>query len=157
MIGNDVVDLQLAAMESDPKRKGFLDKLFTSAEQAAIANSPDPETTVWVLWSMKEAAYKIFNRQTGTRAFMPLRLETKILHDGDGEVRCGVTVYYTQTTLDNGIIYTVAVNDPNNFSVVAEAGYDEVIKDIRGLPYVNGKQASVSHHGKSVKAVFLQY
>lgn len=157
MIGNDVVDLQLAAIESNPKRKGFLDKLFTPSEQTTITNSPDPETTVWVLWSMKEAAYKIYNRQTGTRAFMPLRLETKILQDGDGEVRCGMTVYYTQTTLDNNIIHTIAVTDRNNFSAVAETGYDEVIKDNQGLPYVKGKPASVSHHGKSVKAVFLQY
>jgi hypothetical protein len=33
MIGNDVVDLALAQKESNWKRKGFLNKLFTSVEQ----------------------------------------------------------------------------------------------------------------------------
>ena len=39
MIGNDVVDLKLAATESNWKRKGYLDKLFSVAEQEYIFNA----------------------------------------------------------------------------------------------------------------------
>ena len=33
MIGNDIVDLDLARKESNWKRKGFLDKIFSLQEQ----------------------------------------------------------------------------------------------------------------------------
>jgi phosphopantetheinyl transferase (holo-ACP synthase) len=62
MIGNDIVDLSLAPKESNWKRKGFLDKIFTKNEQLRIIKSDNPENMVWNLWTRKEAAYKIFNR-----------------------------------------------------------------------------------------------
>jgi phosphopantetheinyl transferase (holo-ACP synthase) len=74
MIGNDIVDLALARKESNWQRKGFLDKIFTKKEQLQIVTAQNPETMVWNLWSRKEAVYKIYNRETGIRAFIPLEL-----------------------------------------------------------------------------------
>ncbi len=59
MIGNDVVDLALAKVESNWQRKGYLDKLFTTKEQNLIFCSENPTIMVWILWSRKEAVYKI--------------------------------------------------------------------------------------------------
>ena len=42
MIGNDIVDLQLAKKQSNWQRKGFLDKQFTVSEQEEIARSKNP-------------------------------------------------------------------------------------------------------------------
>ena len=39
MIGNDIVDLALAQKESNWKRKGFLNKIFTEKEQLLILNA----------------------------------------------------------------------------------------------------------------------
>ena len=75
MIGNDIVDLTLARRESNWKRSGFLDKIFTKRELLLILNTQNPEHMVWDFWSRKEAAYKIYNRQTGVRAFIALQLE----------------------------------------------------------------------------------
>ena len=72
MIGNDIVDLELARKESNWKRKGFLDKIFAKNEQLLIFNAENPDTMVWNLWSRKEAAYKIYNRQTQIRGYFPL-------------------------------------------------------------------------------------
>ena len=36
MIGNDIIDLDVAKTESNWKRKGFLDKIFTANEQFQI-------------------------------------------------------------------------------------------------------------------------
>ena len=71
MIGNDVVDIQLAKIESNWQRKGYLDKIFTENEQIYISNSLEPDIAVWNLWTRKEAAYKIWNTQTGLRKFNP--------------------------------------------------------------------------------------
>ena len=59
-IGNDIVDLELAKAQNNWKRKGFLEKLFTKKEQEKIINSNNPFLTIWLFWSMKEAAYKCY-------------------------------------------------------------------------------------------------
>ena len=121
MIGNDIVDIVQARKESNWQRKGFLQKIFTANEQLLIAQSTTPEITVWLLWSMKEAAYKIYNRQTTIRAFIPTKLECCLLSDNvttkTGRVLCFGTMYYTKSTVMNDVIHTIAVSylkDLNN-------------------------------------------
>ena len=52
MIGNDVVDLELALKKSNWKRKGYLDKVFTKYEQLRIIKSDNPNNMIWNLWSI---------------------------------------------------------------------------------------------------------
>lgn len=165
MIGNDVVDLALARKESNWKRKGFLDKLFTPKEQSLIANSQNPETTVWNLWSRKEAAYKIYNRQTQIRAFIPLQLECFDLEQQDGsiygKVLCYDHVYFTKTTIASDCIETIAVLQSTDFDTVKYLSSTESSIKINGIPnYFNpDKQAmqpmSKSHHGRYERRVTL--
>ncbi|UBZ06578.1 4'-phosphopantetheinyl transferase superfamily protein [Salegentibacter mishustinae] len=63
MIGNDIVDLNLARLQSNWERHGYLQKLFTEEEQKFIINSNNQELNVWLLWSMKEAVYKAVQRK----------------------------------------------------------------------------------------------
>lgn len=74
MIGNDIIDLDQARRESNWRRNGFLNKLFTPHEQLLIQSASDPDVMVWLLWSMKESAYKIAVRETGYRFFAPQKL-----------------------------------------------------------------------------------
>ena len=103
MIGNDIVDLALSQKESNWKRKGFLDKIFTRNEQLLILNAKNPDVMVWNLWSRKEAAYKIYNRQTKVRGYFPLQLECFDLDCNDtitfGKVVIHHYVYYTKTVI----------------------------------------------------------
>ena len=69
MIGNDIVDLKQAAKDSSWKRPRFLDKIFTPREQQLIWSAKDQDQMVWLLWSMKEAAYKVNVQQFGKRFF----------------------------------------------------------------------------------------
>ena len=82
MIGNDLVDLKLANIQSNWQRKGFLDKLFTPKEQVYILNADNPFETVWLLWSMKESAYKLYLQQGATRFFNPLKVNCEIFSVG---------------------------------------------------------------------------
>lgn len=63
MIGNDIVDLNLARHQSNWERYGYLQKLFTEDEQKFIINSNNQELNVWLFWSMKEAVYKAVQRK----------------------------------------------------------------------------------------------
>jgi len=108
MTGNDIVDIKLAAAESNWKRKGFLDKIFTLHEQQYISDAALPHEMVWKLWTMKESAYKIYTRQFGGRFFAPQQFCCTILTETTGLVAYNNTSYQTITVIAKDYIYSIA-------------------------------------------------
>lgn len=166
MIGNDVVDISQSRLESNWQRPGFIQKIFTDDEQRCITNTNDPEILIWSLWSMKEAAYKIYNRQTGIRKYIPKKLECTILYKGNtyctGQVICFDNLYYTKTLITNDSIHTIAVTSLSNLNNVIETDKKSILKNKFGLPYLfDGSKTiyqdvSVSNHGRFEKTVTLR-
>ena len=117
MIGNDLVDLKLAAKQSNWQRKGFLDKLFTPIEQEYILNSDNPFKTVWLLWSMKESAYKAYLQMHNERFFAPKNLTCNLTSKNKGTVLINNTLFFTESEIGEAFIYTVAFtkNHENKF------------------------------------------
>lgn len=161
MIGNDIVDLHLAQKESNWKRRGFLDKIFSSEEQKMILSSENQELMVWNLWSRKEACYKIYNRQTGIRGFFPLRLECNYNDKNTGTVSVDKYVYFTQTEISNNYIYTVAVSEKKYFKQIKNLNSTAFVKKEHGIPYLldpNSKlilPVSITHHGRFQKIISI--
>ncbi|MGV3459374.1 MAG: 4'-phosphopantetheinyl transferase family protein [Flavobacterium sp.] len=161
MIGNDVVDIAAARKESNIWRKGWQEKLFTVGEQTYISQSSDAERAVWLLWSMKEAAYKAWNRQTGIRAFIPQKLECVIEQcsatDASGTVKIQGFSYVSKSFFLAGVIHTIVAESLKDLNLVREVAVGSLTKDSRLLPcIIKGDTclpASKSHHGKSVKAI----
>ncbi|MFM6925460.1 MAG: 4'-phosphopantetheinyl transferase superfamily protein [Ferruginibacter sp.] len=108
MTGNDIVDMQLAATESNWKRKGYLGKIFTQQEQQYIKQAALPHEMVWRLWTMKESAYKIYTRQYGGRFFAPEKFSCTLFTETTGLVIFNNTAYKTTTVTEKDHIYTVA-------------------------------------------------
>lgn len=109
MIGNDIVDLQLAAVQSDWRRRGFLDKLYTQHEQELISNAKHPFKMVWRLWSMKESAYKAFLRNDAKRFFNPRKIMCTIRDKELGIVTINKIKYQTRSEITGTVIHTVAL------------------------------------------------
>ena len=149
MIGNDLVDLNAASRESNWKRKGFQNKLFNEKEQAIIISHINPEEMVWLLWSMKEAAYKIYNKVTGIREYAPLKLSCTLTESYNaeyyGKVQISGKVYFTKSTLIQGdYIHTLAAEQESTLNSIRETIYP-----ISLMPdYKTMAAASVSHHGQ---------
>ena len=166
MIGNDIIDLSLAKKESNWQRKGFLNKIFTFKEQLQILNSQNPEIMVWNLWSRKEAAYKIYNRQTQISAFIPWLLECFDLEEKDGsifgKVVCCNNVYFTKTVITSDSIETIAVTQTSDFDNIKYLDPKETIFKSNGIPnYYDTKTKvlqplSKSHHGRFQKIIALR-
>ena len=154
MIGNDIVDLALARKESNWQRKGFLDKIFTVKEQLLIANTKNSEIMVWNLWSRKEAAYKIYNRETGIRGFFPLQLECFYENETFGTVSIKEKIYFTQSKIENDSIYTIAVIEKEYFKKIKRISSAVAILKKNGIPFTidsylkTEKPVSISHHGR---------
>jgi phosphopantetheinyl transferase (holo-ACP synthase) len=161
MIGNDIVDLALAQKESNWRRKGFLDKIFSSSEQLLILNSENPEIMVWNLWSRKEAAYKIYNRQTGIRGFFPLQLVCNYENSIHGTVFIDGFRYYTQTEVCKEFIHTIAVAQKEYFKRVIVLDLNKTVNKVDGIPFIEDKKnksiipVSISHHGAFQRNISL--
>ncbi len=108
MTGNDIVDIKLAAAESNWKRKGFIEKIFTPQEQQYITDAIVPDEMIWKLWSMKESAYKIYTRQYSGRFFAPLKFSCTLLTATAGLVTFNNISYQTKTITAKKFIYTIA-------------------------------------------------
>ena len=165
MIGNDVVDLELAARQSNWRRKGFLEKVYTGEEQQEILGAKDPNCLVWLFWSMKEAAYKAHQRTLN----LPRSLNWQDFHcaltsvsenTASGVVRKGKAEYFTTSEKSKDFVHTSAETSENrvvkngifettsaemkrlflqNVSEVHNVQPQELqlLKDSCGIPYVS--------------------
>ncbi|MFH6998828.1 4'-phosphopantetheinyl transferase superfamily protein [Flavobacterium sp. FlaQc-57] len=166
MIGNDIIDIVQSRRESNWQRKGFIQKIFTVEEQLLISNAQDSEIMLWILWSMKEAAYKIYNRKTKLRSYIPQQFVCTITSQNQdcvlGKVNCDESIYYTKTILSHESINTIAVNTIADFQNVIEIENKNIIKDNNGIPYfINSfsnipQDVSISHHGRFEKVVTIK-
>ncbi|MFY0256337.1 4'-phosphopantetheinyl transferase superfamily protein [Chitinophaga sp. 30R24] len=184
MIGNDIVDLQVAERESRIHRRGFLDKLFLRDEQALIFQAAQPAVMVWMLWSCKEAVYKIVHRRTRERKYAPLQFNCRLQQEANtaaGTVHYQQELYYFQSCFNAARIHTYAAGSQEClqrlqvFTIVNQQEEDVsglarqailpdgyfFYKDEDGIPYIhcsgNGSMepVSVSHHGRYLGIVKL--
>lgn len=180
MLGNDLIDLDLALIQSNWKRKGYLARVFNAAEQRTILLSQDPDLMVWLLWSMKEASYKIHNRNSGLRRYEPLAYSCTLEMDGElggeGTVRRGNESFSCRSAVCESMLHTVALCNGAVFAKVKKVfmenheGYHRTFgsqsglvlsKCQKGLPMVSepiscsAGPASVSHHGRGLCVVYF--
>lgn len=178
MFGNDVIDLCYAKNESNWKREGYLNKIYTSSEQLLINSAKDSNLMVWILWSMKEASYKANHRITSIREYAPLKINCEIIKSANnfyyGTVTYNSLKYYTKTFISKKYIHTIAAHNSNDFSgfkVILVKNYplnyedylitngfldckEKIMKDEFGIPNLYNasnkllKPISISHHGE---------
>ena len=183
MIGNDIVNLTIVNAESNWKRKGYLNKIYSSTEQELIASSLHPDEMVWTLWSMKEASYKANNRITKIREYAPSKIFCSI-HLVSENIYYGFTNYndlkfHTRTYVCKDYIHTIALYDSECFKDVKEmiikdypvnyidyvhknnylALSESITKDEFGVPNLYNsltnttRPISISHHGNLLSIV----
>ncbi len=113
MIGNDIIDLKAAASQSDPTRKNYISRIFTEKEQIILKNSEKAVMQVWILWAMKEAAYKANQRRLDLqRNFNPRKLECIFVDQSSTLVKGIVTVeeleYHSVVSITKEYIHAFA-------------------------------------------------
>ena len=116
MIGNDIIDLNIAR-EKNPLRPRFLNKVFTPHEQEYIIKDSNPAKKAWLLWTMKESAYKAHQRKFGlARNFNPHSLQciifSQTLASASGEVRINGNNYRITGDINPNYIHTCAIALP---------------------------------------------
>ncbi|MBW8682748.1 4'-phosphopantetheinyl transferase family protein [Chitinophaga rhizophila] len=168
MIGNDIIDLRLACQESNWQRKGYLGKIFTAAEQEMIHQAVTPSDMVWLLWSCKEAAYKIVNRISNIRVYNPIKFDCSLSGQQEqsitGKIYHAAKSYSFISHRSQHCIHTIAVAHEIFFdSLDIYTGHDwplhlldkcALMKNQDGIPYMmncyshSPLPVSISHHGE---------
>ncbi|TXD49931.1 4'-phosphopantetheinyl transferase superfamily protein [Polaribacter sp. IC073] len=182
-IGNDIVDLNLAETESNWQRKGFLEKQFTKKEQQEICEADTSFLTVWLFWSMKEAAYKCYTQKVKKRFFAPLKFECRLISNNEGVVLYEGNKYHTITSFNSFYIHTIAKETDDEINFFLNIDSSETIhsdfkkqlavqtgilseeiekrKSVIGAPLFYHQQklltksCSISHHGNYGAFVFI--
>ena len=108
MIGNDIVDLSLAIKSSRTIDIRYLNKIFSKAEQEHIYQSARPEETLWLLWSMKESAYKVYVRTHKQPFYAPFKILCELKDDSKGLVNINDQIYHTFSLITKDYVYTIA-------------------------------------------------
>ncbi|HET8754187.1 MAG TPA: 4'-phosphopantetheinyl transferase superfamily protein [Salinimicrobium sp.] len=147
MIGNDIIDLKLAAIQTNWKRKGFLDKILSKTEQEQIWNSPEPGKLLWRFWSMKEAAYKAHQRFFNLApALNPIKFQCNIETSEKGSVKNDIFEYEVFSEATSEYIYSEA------FSVEFKLGkFSKLRKEISAQELKNELFQYISKNGKNEK------
>jgi phosphopantetheinyl transferase (holo-ACP synthase) len=111
MIGNDVVDL--ADPDADPGRlhPRFDGRVFHPSERALIAASAQPGRTRWILWALKESAYKAARKQEPTTVFSPLRFVVSLRDAASAIVCVGGRRFRASISSRPGYVHAVAWQD----------------------------------------------
>lgn len=151
MIGNDMVDIVLAQKESNWKRKGFLNKLFTTFEQDLIQKASNQEEMVWMLWSIKESVYKAYQRINYNEGFYPIKIEIiKLNSKNESVIQLFDILFYGKTTITSDSINTITLLNKADFKNVINLNNTVYAKNLKGLPFQlsSNKPISVSHHGR---------
>lgn len=151
MLGNDIVDLNLAKIQSNWRRKNYLSKIFTEDEQQLILSAGNSDVMVWILWSMKESAYKIHNRKTGIRNFAPKSLSCRVHSNFYGEVKIEGSTYFTKSDLQTTFVHSIA--SPNH-SMLEEIRISIYEAPYNLSDYKSTKPGCVSHHGRYLALVY---
>jgi len=156
LIGNDIVDLAIAAVESNWKRKGYLEKIFTMTERFLITSAKDAEQMVWLLWTMKESVYKAATDKSKIRTFAPCTLNCSnlILHPGSatGTIVYEEQLYYSQSILTPTYIHTIAAA---KLAILNQAKLTIDDYNESDSSYRSTNPASVSHHGQYLAMIYL--
>ncbi|WP_316800458.1 4'-phosphopantetheinyl transferase superfamily protein [Pedobacter frigidisoli] len=181
MLGNDVVDLNLAAKQNNFRRANYLNKIFSPEEQQLVYDSDCADLMVWLIWSMKEAAYKIVNRNTRHRFYNPTSFRCAVQLDdlqATGSVDYGGDKFMTHSVITSDYVHTLSVeadlsidqccvlqrHNSDDYALCFNRGNEgmQLQKDNSGLPEIfigdikTRHLASISHHGQFLFIAFLK-
>jgi hypothetical protein len=122
MIGNDIIDLKAVSAATTNRRQRFLDKICIDSEQEFLYNQQEVDGCIWLLWSMKESAWKAHYRNSSTRKFNPKFFHCKVhdfsLNDDliSGLVSVENKLYNTSSFWNGDLIHTITHSSDSDVS-----------------------------------------
>ena len=166
--GNDIVDLQLIDVDRTNQSR-FFSKILSLTEQAEAPVNLPFEHYVWMLWTVKESAYKYFKRLIPELVFSPAKINisrlsppTTVLQTNTGQLcETGINATNCFTGIAEsgaGTVFFRSIITPQFIATIVnnEAGFANVYWGIRQTQLLNANQQSIAVRelaGPSIQAV----
>lgn len=184
MIGNDLVYIPGWAKSGSKRHQRLKDKLFLASEQQLVKELPDFGESL--LWSMKEATYKVVFRKETSYRYAPKSLSTSIHEISEnrieGRVKYNNADFYTESWIAENYIHTIALpserkalfdqvkilvasrkrNQSDYKLVISDTEVLEIVKDELGIPRFKGiwqrqdSCVSISHDNDRIAYAWLR-
>ncbi len=106
MLGNDLVDIEVAYAQKSWRQERFRRKVFTPSECAFIGSSDNEFKSIWRMWSMKESAYKVAIQRGVKRFLNPQKLNCVVIDEKRGMVEFDSHIFNTHTMVGEDYIFT---------------------------------------------------
>jgi len=106
MIGDDVVDL--GDPDAGRMHPRFDRRVFHPDERALMARSVEPGRIRWLLWALKESAYKAARKDDPATVFSPVRFVVRVEDDASAIVRVGARRFRAAVSAGDGYVHAVA-------------------------------------------------
>lgn len=167
MTGNDIVDLAKAKKESDIFRPRYLEKVCSTDEVDLVLSSNHKFNTFWRIWTMKESAYKAFQRELGFKTiFNPFAFTCQFKDAEFGNVSFQDQKIITKTIQTENFMYSEVMNSvaqhrffgsTSDFLLKLKSDFNllslpELTTTKEGLPILKLLNKSLplskTHHGK---------
>ena len=121
MIGFDLVDLQFALGSKHQNDPRFIHKIYSKEEQLNFSNSLKDPSIQWVMWSMKESAYKAIPSEI-QEDFNPKKfhINTFIANKNffEGQVQHNEQLFHCRCEIKNNRISAIALKHKKEFENV---------------------------------------
>ncbi|MBX2874913.1 MAG: 4'-phosphopantetheinyl transferase superfamily protein [Saprospiraceae bacterium] len=75
MLGNDIIDLREVLATGQAKRPGFKERICLDMELKPLNTQFSEEYCIWLLWAIKESAYKYYIQAGGQPLFAPKKFQ----------------------------------------------------------------------------------
>ncbi len=111
MLGNDIVDLADPETRSGGQHPRFDERVFAQSERAVLARNSDPTRMRWILWAVKESAYKALRRMRPGTVFSPPRFVVDLDPQLDGTVTVGNEYCRAHVEIDGACVHAIATVD----------------------------------------------
>lgn len=113
MIGNDVVDLRDPEAACGASHARFDRRVFSDAECEPLAGHYTETERRWILWSVKEAAFKAARRERADTAFSPKRFAVRLDRSLRGAVTLETRRWLARVRCEGGCVHAVAGAEPD--------------------------------------------
>ncbi|NBC57240.1 MAG: 4'-phosphopantetheinyl transferase superfamily protein [Bacteroidetes bacterium] len=121
-MGNDIINWQSARCQTQKLRQRCLVKLFNSAELDYIHNHDSSILAFWHMWSIKETAYKAWQRLVkASPIFNPLAFHCQMISDSECVVSIENLNFKVNSTLNSEFIYSSIISKENTISKVFDS------------------------------------
>ncbi|MEO8117175.1 MAG: 4'-phosphopantetheinyl transferase superfamily protein, partial [Bacteroidota bacterium] len=159
--GNDIVSLHKIDKERTAQYR-FYSKILVPAERNLFDHAPLAipfEHYVWMLWSVKESAYKYFQRLDNELLFSPLKFVVSEINIQQEKEDSTNTIFSGRVIFNNHLLYFLSdynesrihsiVHDKNNFDNVRSG-----IAEIQSEKYADQSAAAKEFLKKDLEKYF---